>query len=173
MSKNWRFNIGHKVSFLTRLNHNRELELVQPSKKDEDCFVDTFLVIGLDPRDGELCLLVERPDFDPHNYIATAINDYFVTQYNVDSRYKSERCIKLFQSHVYVPSCSKEQEPQVHCSEPGGNRCIICQQWISWASENNLPQGGYACFSCRDTKRWKIDAYLRRLGINPSEVKFK
>lgn len=171
MSKKWHYDIGHKVSFLTQLNSNNELELVKPSQKNDGCFIDTFLAIGKDSRDGELCLLVGRPDFDPHGYIITTVNNFLISQYKVDAKYKDAKCLKLFQSYVYNLS-PQEKRVQIHKTDPGGSLCIICNQWITWASESNLPQGGYACYSCRDSKRWKIDIYLRNCGIDPQSFHF-
>lgn len=168
----WRFNIGDIVNVISHKDQDGSLCIADPKTKDEltGYSVDTFPVIGRHQRYGYLALLV-TPDFDPHNYICDRVDDSFILSYDILEKYRNEKILSIGQDFVYLPSDFKPVVKQIHMNEPGGCHCNVCQKFFQYAGPN-LPNGGMVCYSCRTTKRWKLDTYLRSVGLNPSSVRF-
>lgn len=168
----WRFKIGDIVSILSHKDRDGSLCLADPENKDElsNYSEDSFLVIGRHQRFGYLALLVDT-DFDPYNYLCDRVDDYMIKSYDIAEKYRYKKVLTVGQDYVYISSNTKEVVNQIHMNEPGGCYCNICQKFCQYAGPN-LPNGGMVCYSCRTTKRWKLDTYLQSVGLNPSSVRF-
>ena len=58
---------------------------------------------------------------------------------------------------------------QIHSSDPGGCSCVICRNFIQYA-DPNLPNGGFVCRQCRQTKMYMIRPYLENNNIEAENV---
>jgi len=170
------FNIGDTVSIVSHKDKDGSLCLAFPSTRDEltDCSIDTFLVIGRHQRTGNLALLVSNHHnrgFDPQNYLCDRVNSAWMQNYDINQKYHGERILIVSPKFVFIASDDKQDVKQIHMNEPGGCHCNICKKFLQYAGPN-LPNGGMACYSCRTTKRWKVDSYLNSVGIDPDSVIF-
>lgn len=171
----FKHNIGDKVSCLIYEDKGGDWLVIPP--KDKDMYDQmgtvskhTFEVIGRHQRHGELVLAVPS-DFDPHQYLAFRIYQYFQVAYDVDQKWDKHKAILIKQEDVYNPADLVKPVVQIHLKGPGGMTCNVCNNWKAWAGPN-LPNGGFACYNCRTTNKWQLDSYLRGVGIDPKGVKF-
>ncbi len=123
-------------------------------------------IIGIHQMDSDnmICLC----DFNPHSYFSFKVSSYQAKSHNVDDKFLDHKAAFINARMIWVAK-SAAVVPQVHLSTPGGCWCVICPKFIQYA-ESNMPNGCFVCRSCRQTRMYRVEPYLKKNNIDQADV---
>ena len=170
------YNIGEFVTVLTYAHSNGITYLIKAHERNN--FDQSLIsehrcqIIGKNKINAnELLILC---DFDPHSYFSYVVSETWplnvIVTHDVNKKF-------IGQKYCYIDPNMIVREPyksavlQIHSSNPDGQRCTICSKFASYA-EANLPNGGFVCYNCRQTRVYKIYIYLKKHSIDPLTVEW-
>ena len=164
------YKIGDNVRIICLTNNDMSLELIEAKERHsftkKEVTEHATQIVGVHQMNDSniICLC----DFDPHSYFSFKIRDRQIKSHDVDDKFLNCKAAYINPPMIWVqPSIAAT--PQVNSHEPGGEWCAVCPKFIQYAAPN-LPNNDFVCRSCRLTKMYKVNPYLRENKIDPSLV---
>jgi len=157
------YNIGDRVTILAIKNSNGSLDLLFVMERDEHEGVQEHncLIVGIDPNDSDDIIIL--CDFDPHSYFSFKIDLDIMSSHNIHSKFLNNKA-----AHIRPAMIWKDQPKetiQIHNLDPGGMACAICNNFVQYAAEN-LPNGVFICWNCKQTKNYLVRSFLKQNDID-------
>jgi hypothetical protein len=159
-----KYKIGDVVTVLYIQNSDLSLQLIPAAQRNdhEGLLEHKVQIVGLDNRH-----FIILCSFDPHSYFSQKIDDDDIIDYNISLKFLGQMAAVIDENFIWEPAI--KTSAQIHSNDPGGCGCVICHNFIQYA-DPNLPNGGFVCRTCRQTRTYMVRPYLEKNGIEAETV---